>query len=82
MELVILQTTDDVIEALGGNRAVGDLTTSNAKAVSNWRGSKFPAWTYLAIKGALKRTGKSAPDALWAMNPPASKKRQTDEASA
>lgn len=78
-KVATLRTTDAVIEALGGNRAVGDLTASNAKAVSNWRNSKFPAWTYLSINKALDAIGKSAPDNLWKMEAP---KRQRDEASA
>lgn len=69
-EFATLQTTDDVIDALGGNRAVGDLTASNAKAVSNWRGSKFPAWTYLSINRGLDAIGKSASASLWKMEAP------------
>lgn len=77
-----LETTDAVIDELGGNRAVGELTSSNAKAVSNWRGAKFPAWTYLLINEALRRTGKTAPDTLWAMTPPQTKRRQADDEAA
>lgn len=78
-----LETTEAVIDALGGNPAVAELTASNTKAVWNWRNAKqFPAWTYLLLTGALKRIGKSAPDTLWAMQPPAPKARQADEASA
>lgn len=78
-----LNSTGEVIDVLGGNPAVGELTGSNANAVSNWRGfNLFPAWTYLSITKALSAIGKSAPDSLWKMQPPAPKKRQADEASA
>lgn len=67
-----LQTTAAVIDALGGNPAVGDLTGSNAKAVWNWRSSNsFPANTYVAIMTALRAQGMRAPDSLWAMKLPA-----------
>lgn len=72
MDVETLRTTDDVIDALGGNRAVGEITASNAKAVSNWRASNsFPSNTYVALQAALKGIGKSAPDALWSMKMPA-----------
>jgi hypothetical protein len=63
-----LFTTSEVIEALGGNRPVADLTGSTHKAVSNWRGfPKFPANTYLAMTAALATIGKTAPASLWGM---------------
>jgi hypothetical protein len=65
-----LTTTEAVIDALGGNQRVGELTASNAKAVWNWRASNtFPSNTYVALQSALKSIGKAAPDALWSMKP-------------
>ncbi len=77
MELT-LQTTESVIDELGGNQAVSELTgTLNAKAVSNWRSSNlFPAWTYLILTTALQARGKAASDTLWKMEAPAKKPRQ------
>lgn len=67
-----LVTTEAVIDALGGNQRVGELTASNAKAVWNWRASNtFPSNTYVALQAALRTIGKSAPDALWSMKLPA-----------
>lgn len=76
-----LRTTSDVIDALGGNQAVSELTgLNNAAAVSNWRGSEeFPAWSYLLMTRALEQIGKSAPETLWKMRPHA---KRTREASA
>jgi len=67
-----LRTTTEVIDALGGNQPVADLTSSTNKAVSNWRGfPTFPSNTYVVITEALRRRGKTAPDALWGMKMPA-----------
>lgn len=66
-----LQTTDDVIERLGGNIPVARLLRTNPKAVSNWRAfGRFPTHTYRAIKIALKKRGCTAPDSLWPMTEP------------
>lgn len=66
-----LTTTSDVIEALGGNPAVAELTGSTPKAVWNWRGFEtFPANTYVAMTQALRTKGKSAPASLWGMKLP------------
>jgi hypothetical protein len=67
-----LGTTAEVIDALGGNQPVADLTSSTNKAVSNWRGfSTFPSNTYVAITEALRASGKTAPPSLWGMKTPA-----------
>lgn len=63
-----LKTTIDVIDTLGGNKAVAVLLGTTAKAVANWRYSgEFPAHTYLALQDALQRRGHTANRALWAM---------------
>jgi hypothetical protein len=67
-----LRTTVEVIEELGGNQKVADLTGSTNKAVWNWRGFEtFPSNTYVAITEALQSRGKTAPPSLWAMKTPA-----------
>ena len=64
-----LQTVAEVVEALGGNRAVAELTGKESdSAVANWkkRGS-FPAKTYLILKPELEARNITAPDSLWGM---------------
>lgn len=64
--LEILETTDRVVEALGGSRQVAELTGSKLSAVSNWRKFKtFPSNTYLVMSQALQQCGKTAPASLW-----------------
>jgi hypothetical protein len=66
-----LLTTIAVIEALGGTRAVADLTGRGQPAAANWYWRPhFPANTYLAMTGALAAKGLSAPAWLWDMEPP------------
>lgn len=63
-----LTTVSDVVKALGGSGAVAEKTKNAVSAVSNWRKTdKFPADTYILIKGELEAVGKTAPDALWSM---------------
>jgi hypothetical protein len=65
-----LTSTSDVMDALGGNLAVAELTQSTVKAVWNWRGFEtFPSNTYVAMTNALLAKGKSAPASLWGMKP-------------
>lgn len=67
----VLHTTSEVMDALGGNLAVAEITGRNAKAVWNWRGfDTFPSNTYVAMTEALLAKGKSAPAALWGMKIP------------
>lgn len=64
-----LDTVEQVIEALGGLKAVGELNKrSGANVAWNWadRGA-FPTNTYVVMKKALAKIGASAPDSLWNM---------------
>lgn len=65
----LLHTTSEVIDALGGNKAVKVITKAKSRqTVSNWRRFKaFPANTYDAMSKALAacRPPKSAPPSLW-----------------
>lgn len=71
MDLEILETTAQVIDALGGNGAVCELTDSKPNAVSNWRGFEtFPPNTYVVMTQALAAIGKTAPTSLWRMKLP------------
>jgi hypothetical protein len=66
-----LKTTSEVMDALGGNASVAELTRSTVKAVWNWRGFEtFPSNTYVAMTEALLQRGKSAPPTLWGMKLP------------
>lgn len=63
-----LTTTSAVMDELGGNQAVAELTGSTVKAVWNWRNSDtFPSNTYVALTSALLAKGKTAPATLWGM---------------
>jgi hypothetical protein len=69
-----LHTTADVMDALGGNDAVAEITCSKPKAVWNWRFTRtFPSRTYLILLGALNEVGKTAPASLWGMKLPSEK---------
>jgi hypothetical protein len=71
-----LKTTGDVLDYLGGDKAVAAMLDTTPKAVSNWRYfNVFPAHSYLVIKRELRDRGKKPPDELWAMTP---LKRQPD----
>ena len=69
-------STNQVIEALGGNAAVAALTGRWPGAVSNWRSLEhFPANTYVIMRDALLALGHEAPpDWLWDMAPRAHRK--------
>jgi hypothetical protein len=74
--MALLKTTDEVIDALGGNVAVSKLThRTSDQAASNWRQSarnRFPRETYLIISNALLKLGHHAPASLWGFEEPAS----------
>lgn len=72
-----LQTAGEVMDALGGNAGVAELTGSTSKAVSNWRSfGRFPAKFYLVMTAALAGKGMRAPAALWGMSEPVSEAAQ------
>lgn len=67
-----LKTVEEVIEALGGLKTVGELNKrTSANAAWNWvdRGA-FPPNTYVVMKKALQEIGATAPDSLWNMVEP------------
>jgi hypothetical protein len=66
----ILNSIEDVIEELGGVKAVAELTnrTNSASVVPNWIDRKsFPRQTYAVMKAALHAKGATAPGDLWKM---------------
>jgi hypothetical protein len=60
-----LETTSDVIKALGGRGAVAELFGVGATAVDHWENGKFPAHTYLDMVAELAKRGHEAPPSLW-----------------
>lgn len=68
-------STNQVLEALGGNAAVAALTGRQPGAVSNWRNlDHFPSNTYVVLGKALEALELEAPDWLWDMGPRAHRK--------
>ena len=63
-----LATTIEVMDALGGVKAVAALTKRTYNAAHNWRSSeRFPSNTYVTLTRALEAKGKTAPPSLWGM---------------
>lgn len=62
----MLNSVDDVIEALGGTAAAAALLGVGSPAVSNWRlRGKVPQEYFLLVGGALKGLGKEADPAVF-----------------
>lgn len=73
-----LKTTSAVIDELGGNGPVGELTGSRPKTVSMWKTvGKFPWRTQMPITEALRAKKKVASLSLFGMTAPA----ETEKAS-
>lgn len=71
-----LETIDEIVEVLGGRKALIALTGRNVRSASqfvwNWRHcGTFPADTYDAIIDALALRGCTAPRGLWRWSRPA-----------
>lgn len=60
-----LETSSDVIEALGGTQKVADMFGVEYGAAWNWRVRGLPSDTYAAMHEKLRRKGLSASPALW-----------------
>jgi hypothetical protein len=74
--MVSLETTVQVLRALGGDRAVSVLTGADYKNVETWKRSKtFPARYFLVMFLALRNSGHSASPSLWRQIDPADRKR-------
>lgn len=64
------------MDALGGTRAVADLTGRTYPAAFNWRSFQtFPADTYVVLTAALRDKDLTAPDSLWGMVAPVEQER-------
>lgn len=69
----LLNTTREVTAALGGTKAVANLTGRKYTAAANWlleSKAQFPPNTFVALNAALAAIGKSAPASLWGMKIP------------
>lgn len=63
-----IETTGEVIDALGGNAAAAKLFGVPYNSITNWRSAnQFPTDTYLMIQKELKLRKLTAADALWSM---------------
>jgi hypothetical protein len=72
-----LKSATEIVDALGGNVVVAQITSTTPKAVSNWRAAdKFPSNTYVVLRNALALHKIVAPTALWSMRRPATKTRE------
>ena len=72
-----MTSTALIIDVLGGNQKVAAMTGASPGSVSGWRRGKFPAATYVVLRGKLTRMGFSAPDSLWSMrSKPKAKRKQ------
>ncbi len=73
-----LTTIPEVMEALGGYRAVAALTGRKPNAAWMWKTfPAFPSDSYLVMQDALEKAGHVAPAGLWGMVPPAPSPAQT-----
>jgi hypothetical protein len=66
-----LKTVEEVIDELGGLKAVAALTgrTGSPSVVWNWKDrQRFPATTFVTLQTALQTRGLSAPHDLWRMS--------------
>jgi hypothetical protein len=65
---MVLNTASEIIETLGGVKAVSQLTGSTYAAVWNWKAfQKFPPRTFVILNDALRKQGHDAPARLWGM---------------
>lgn len=64
----MIDTVPDLIDELGGNRAVADLLGVVPSAVRNWRARGLPAWACGRLRDALDPRVQYDP-ALFAIKP-------------
>lgn len=62
-----INTADEVIDVLGGTRAVARLMGVDDRVVSNWRERGLPPETFVALTSKLKEKNLDAPPSLWRM---------------
>ncbi len=63
-----LESPESVVLALGGVRAVGEMTGVKPSTVYNWcHRDRFPARTFLSFRAALLERGYEPDPKLWGM---------------
>lgn len=66
MICIELPSVNAVIDALGGTKAVAELTKRGATAPCNWRRRQmFPPATFPVLMSALEAIDHTAPKHLW-----------------
>lgn len=69
----VLETTAQVISAVGGPAKAAEITGRKYSAAWNWtKADYFPANTYLSLNAAIGEKGFTAPASLWRMSEPES----------
>lgn len=65
----MLNNVAEIVEVLGGPKALQILTSAKRQAVHNWIGyfERFPPNTYFVMIERLKELGYTAPPYLWKM---------------
>lgn len=67
----VLETTKEVVKAVGGPAKAAEITGRNYSAAWNWtKRGYFPPNTFLSLSAALREKGKQAPASLWRMDEP------------
>jgi hypothetical protein len=68
---VLLNSADEVIDAVGGTAAAARLVAASIASVSNWRArDRLPPRTFLLFEEALDVVGAAASSTLWGIDPP------------
>jgi hypothetical protein len=79
-----LHSVDDVVKAMGGRKAVAELTGVTRKAVHVWVLQRsFPSKIYLVLKDALAKLGLEADVSIFSFSAPSNEggEHETDTAA-
>jgi hypothetical protein len=64
--MVVLQTANAIIDALGGTVKTAKIARRSPQSVSNWRAAnRLPAETFRRLTEKLREHGMEAPPELW-----------------
>jgi hypothetical protein len=78
-----LHTVNDVVKAIGGRKAVAELTGVTRKAVYVWVDqSAFPSKIYMVLKEALAKHGYEADVSLFSFSAPSEGKADETHSAA
>lgn len=77
-----LHTVQEVIDELGGRKAVAELANVTRKAVHVWADTKeFPSKIYLLLQDALSKSGCRADESLFSFAAPSTEGEQHETAA-